>query len=164
MAPLGTPTLPNWDNVITVQSETVKDIPIAAYVLIAVGAYAVVIATILMIRQCVLAKGLCGECRFNCCQGSCGQWCVEACHASCDCKSPTVTGCLDAICPQRRHMNFADAIMCRCCVEECGCCEDGCQCGDCNCNMGNCDCESINCLCCECKLGGSNLPPPPPAQ
>jgi len=149
MAPITTPLIPDWDNVITVsptQSSIPIELPIAAWFAIAIGAYSLIIVLILVIRQCALAKGLCGECRFNCCQGSCGEWCLEACRASCDCRSPSMTGCLDALCPQRRNTNFADIAMCRCCPEQCDCCGgDACD--------GN--CETINCLCCECTLNAA---------
>jgi len=152
-----TAEIPDWDKILTPNTPPPISVPIAAWVCIGIGAYAFVIALILIIRQCVLSKGVCGECRFNCCEGSCNQWCIEACQASCDCKSPSVTGCLDAVCPQRRNVNVADIVTCRCCADQCACCDDGCSCGDCNCNF-NCDCENINCLCCECKLSGNDSP------
>ncbi|KAF6039289.1 ALDOA [Bugula neritina] len=164
MAPTVTPPLPDWESVITSAPKSPVTVPIAAWICIAIGAYALVIALILVIRQCVLAKGLCGECRFNCCEGSFSQWCFESCQASCDCKSPSVTGCLDAVCPQRQNVNFADAMMCRCCLDRC--CDsdqEGLECGDCKCDM-KCDCDNINCLCCELNLAGNNNRPPPPTN
>lgn len=49
-----TPPLPDWESVITSAPKSPVTVPIAAWICIAIGAYALVIALILVIRQCVL--------------------------------------------------------------------------------------------------------------
>ncbi|XP_013379640.1 keratin-associated protein 5-5 [Lingula anatina] len=108
-----------------------------------------------MVRQCLLSRGICGEC--NCCgkEGEpqcCECWIgfAECCNC---CRSPNIESCLDSVCPQRRSMDFADIVTCQCCGEG-GCCgenEQCCDCGNCGCNC-NCNCDELNCLCCQISL------------
>ena len=138
-----------------------QQFPVAAIVCISIGAYIVVVAVILLVRQILLGKGFCtGAC--SCCGEEGKLQCCECCIACSEamncCKAPSVESCLDSICPARRNYDCADIVMCQCCADPdnqcCSCCGGDtplCDCGNCNC-MCDCkppDCDTINCFCCE---------------
>ncbi|XP_064613171.1 uncharacterized protein LOC135476954 [Liolophura sinensis] len=79
-------------------------LPTAAIVCIAVGGYVVLVVIILVLRQCCLARGMCGQ--WELCGKEEQPQCCECCISlseSCDCcKSPSVTSCLDSVCPNRK--------------------------------------------------------------
>lgn len=143
-----------------------QTLPTAAIISIAIGCYIVVVGLLLILRQCLMDRGVfsetcclcCGEGEgLDCCK--CGECCMMYCNC---CGSPDMEACCDSICPTRRRMDCADIIMCQCCMDNecCQCCyseEPLCDCGACNCQMQSPDCSSINCCCFELKL---NTPPP----
>ncbi|XP_069508135.1 uncharacterized protein [Ambystoma mexicanum] len=117
-------------------------LPVPAIVLIAVGAYLLAMVLIILIRQCLLAQGLC----IDCCSwdktshlGLCD--CCFTCAEFCDCRIPSVASCLDTCCPR------SNGCDCESCAgyHFCPLC-------DCACAYQPPDCQSINCICFEIKL------------
>ncbi|XP_071111023.1 uncharacterized protein [Haliotis cracherodii] len=100
-------------------------LPVAAIVCLAVGGYVMLIIIIILVRYFLVSRGIC----------ECGSWCAKsdedaqscACCAElaecCNCcKSPTVTSCLDSICPNRKdaqaccqRMGCIELLLCQCC-------------------------------------------------
>ncbi|XP_048252449.1 uncharacterized protein LOC124151867 isoform X2 [Haliotis rufescens] len=93
-------------------------LPVAAIVCLAVGGYVMLIVIIILVRYFLVSRGIC----------ECGSWCAKsdedaqscACCAElaecCNCcKSPTVTSCLDSICPNRKRMGCIELLLCQCC-------------------------------------------------
>ncbi|XP_058868362.1 uncharacterized protein si:ch211-198p11.6 [Acipenser ruthenus] len=113
-------------------------LPLPAVVLIAVTAYLLLLMGALWLQQCIRSRGLC----LGCCQcekGSpCGgcEYCL-ACAESCDCRVPSLRGCLDRACPRSTD-----------CLQGAPCCP---LC-DCACTWQPPECESVNCLCFEIKM------------
>ncbi|KAI8504874.1 uncharacterized protein LOC144916794 [Branchiostoma floridae x Branchiostoma belcheri] len=136
-------------------------LPTGAIVVIAVGGYVTLIVIILIIRQCLLSRGVCGECcSGGCCSkdeeeaGCCECWMAFA--ECCNPNAPSMKTCLDSLCPrQKGRCSTAACVNCECC-QDCTCCgsEPMCECGDCDCACA-CqppECETINFLCFEVRL------------
>ncbi|XP_041094689.1 keratin-associated protein 5-4 [Polyodon spathula] len=92
----------------------------------------------LWLQQCIRSRGLCP----SCCQcekcAPCGgcEYCL-ACAESCDCRVPSLRGCLDSACPRS-----TDCLQVSTCCPLC----------DCACTWQPPECESVNCLCFEIKM------------
>ncbi|CAF0837949.1 unnamed protein product [Didymodactylos carnosus] len=82
----------------------------------------------------------------NCC--ACGECCL-ACAETCNCCNTTsVESCLDACCPKRGNVDFADIITCEACCSG-QCCEvSRLFCGGTACICAPTDVSNVNCLCC----------------
>ncbi|KAJ6653379.1 hypothetical protein lerEdw1_009280 [Lerista edwardsae] len=128
-------------------------LPLPAIVFLAVGSYLLLLALVLILRQCLLvietrfgdAKGARGICA-NCCTCEKGSWpslceCCLACAESCDCVLPSPTRCLDNCCSCAKGW-------------EPGTCSapHWCPLCDCACAYQPPDCQRINCICFEIKL------------
>ncbi|KAK7087362.1 uncharacterized protein [Littorina saxatilis] len=164
------------------------DLPIAAIVCIAVGCYVLVLVGIIVLCYVLKGRGSCGE--SHCCAKDEDAQSCECCLAMAEacncCKSPSITSCLDACCPNRKRITCVDIIMCQCCASEGGTMCDGC-CGSCCGSPGRlwakCTCQSrlgcckgsqddtvCNCLCLEIRMrsprdkdpGDLKLPAPTP--
>eukprot|EP00058_Branchiostoma_floridae_P020374 XP_002605864.1 hypothetical protein BRAFLDRAFT_90817 [Branchiostoma floridae] len=110
-------------------------LPTGAIVVIAVGGYVTLIVIALIIRQCLLSRGFCGECcSGGCCSkdeeeaGCCECWMAFA--ECCNPNAPSMKTCLDSMCPRQKG---------------CGDC-------DCACACQPPECETINFLCFEVRL------------
>jgi len=130
-------------------------IPVPAIICIAIGAYLVLIIILLIIRSILISQGVCVKtCR---CFGKEGEPCCDTCCAElgdcCNCcASPSLTACLDSICPARQQMDCADIVTCQCCADNqcCPCCDASqCDCGQCQCQCGSPDCNDVGCCCCK---------------
>ncbi|XP_001197283.1 uncharacterized protein LOC757040 isoform X4 [Strongylocentrotus purpuratus] len=106
-------------------------LPIPIIVVIAVGSYILVIVLILVIRQFLVARGICVECApcgqedgsLQCCD------CWIALAESCNCCAyPNIKTCLDAVCGPAT----------KCAGMDCACQAP--------------ECESIDCLCFKIQL------------
>jgi len=139
---------------------------VAGIVAIAVGGYLFLFAVVLIIRQCLLAKGkdlfppwLSEWCTCGCCCGTQATGCLQGCAESLNCQYPNRKVILDNICPSKQ---WCDQTFCCCMSSEPGgkCLED-CQGPECGCgDMCNCQCQcqtpnSINCICFEINLSNS---------
>ncbi|XP_028400401.1 uncharacterized protein LOC114523619 [Dendronephthya gigantea] len=137
-------------------------LPTAGIIFIAIGAYIVIFTLGILIRQCLLARGLsiCPEWVHEMCCTTCAcMSCVGIAHCAelCDFNVPTKRSCLDCCCPTKER---CDEMFC-CCMNQLpggtlcdDCAGPECQCGDCNCAC-NCqlpECNSINCICFEIQL------------
>ncbi|CAF0753134.1 unnamed protein product [Adineta steineri] len=109
-----------------------------------------IIIILILIRECLKNRGVlknCCEQRGNGIQCLGCQECCVACAETCDCCHTTsIESCLDACCPKRGSIEFADLITCEACCygEGCACCGTVCVCAPK-------DTETVNCLCCGCK-------------
>ncbi|XP_072106223.1 uncharacterized protein [Mobula birostris] len=76
-------------------------IPLPAIIILVVGVYLVLVVMAVIVRQWLLARGVCGE--SNCGglgeDSPCGQ-CLLTLAQSCDCRLPTLTKCMDHCCPR----------------------------------------------------------------
>jgi len=136
-------------------------LPVAAIVCIAIGAYVVLIVLILAIRSILLSRGVCKQ-SCGCC-GKEGEPCCECCSSfseCCACDSPSLTACLDSICPSRKQMDFGDFVTCQCCSDPnnqcCNSQQPFCDCGACQVSCAQPGCDDITC--CGCKLQSKPLP------
>lgn len=138
--------------------------PAAAIVAIAIGGYLFVFGIILLIRQCLLAKGvsLLPAWMTECCSCKCGRsdeegGCLQSCAQTCNFACPNKKSCMDSVCPSKE---WCDKTFCCCMSAQPGgkCCDD-CEGPECGCgDMCDCQCQctppnSINCICFEIKLG-----------
>ncbi|CAF1538381.1 unnamed protein product [Rotaria magnacalcarata] len=92
-----------------------------------------------MLRDCCNYKGSGVQC-LGC------QECCAACAETCDCcRTTSIESCLDACCPKRGSMDFADVITCEACCNGqcCTCCGTNCICAPTD--------NNVNCLCCACE-------------
>lgn len=155
-----------------INSSTNKDLPIAAIVMIGVGAYLGLVLLFLLVRQCLKSQGVsicpawvseffCGRCCGN--EDNTQRSCLCACFVPmaemCDCATPSKKSCLDAVCPTKQW--FDDTFCCCMNAEPGGAiCQDckgpECAFGDCNCacNCSAPECDSINCICFKIDLSG----------
>ncbi|KAG8176513.1 hypothetical protein JTE90_021806 [Oedothorax gibbosus] len=148
----------------SVQKEEKWPIPPAAILCLSIALYIVLIVIGLLIRKCLIARGICTDCfpkmksESECC-GSCG-----GCAQQCNWKVPTVDSCLDAICPAKQRVNCIEFLVCD--WENVQCCNDGgtytCGSGDYACTWETPKCDNINCLCCEISFRNGASPPPQP--
>ncbi|XP_074642397.1 uncharacterized protein LOC141899777 isoform X2 [Tubulanus polymorphus] len=132
-----------------------EQLPLPAIICIAIGCYIFIVAVALIIKQCLQSRGMCGE--VQCCgkEGDpCCACCLTIAQACNCCQSPSVKGCMDRCCPNRRHFDCVDIILCQCCTPPgpgkdplCGFNNMSCTCG---CSAP--ECENINCLCFEIKM------------
>ncbi|XP_071493461.1 uncharacterized protein [Diadema antillarum] len=129
-------------------SDPVLSVPVI--VVIAIGSYLVVIVILLVIRQFLVARGVCVECApcgredgsLQCCD--CWIALAEACNC---CAYPNVKTCLDSVCgPASQACSVEKCMTCQACK---ACCENsgGCECGGMDCACQAPECESIDCLC-----------------
>ncbi|XP_068099911.1 uncharacterized protein [Hyperolius riggenbachi] len=114
-------------------------IPIPGIIFLAVSIYIIVLIFILLVHQCLQARGCCPSCmgwqkvgEFGFCDA------CESCAQSCDCRVPSVTQCLDNCCPSKPACSGCRDVSC-------------CPCGF-ACIYQPPDCSIINCICCEIKL------------
>ncbi|XP_070571874.1 uncharacterized protein [Ptychodera flava] len=142
-----------------IETTSEQALPTSVIIVIAVGAYLVLVVLILMIRQCLLAQGFCGECapcgKEDGSQQCCDCWVATAEACNC-CAYPNMRSCLDSICgPPDQRCTLNKCMKCESCQNN-QCCgnEPICDCGacDCACNCQLPECENINCLCFELKM------------
>ncbi|XP_042327687.1 uncharaterized LOC112694756 homolog isoform X3 [Sceloporus undulatus] len=131
-------------------------LPLPAIVFLVVGSYLLLLALVLVLRQCLLvtrgldgdslkeqkARGLCA----NCCSCEKRTWpnmceCCMACAESCDCVLPSPARCLDRCCSCTNGWEPGTCSFPRLCP----------LC-DCACTYQPPDCQNINCICFEIKL------------
>ncbi|XP_062919498.1 uncharacterized protein si:ch211-198p11.6 [Mobula hypostoma] len=114
-------------------------IPLPAIIILVVGVYLVLVVMAVIVRQWLLAQGVCGE--SNCGglgeDSPCGQ-CLLTLAQSCDCRLPTLTKCMDHCCPRSLDCGRGNCPCCPLC--------------DCACAFQLPDCETTNCICFEIKL------------
>ncbi|OCT58857.1 keratin-associated protein 5-2 [Xenopus laevis] len=113
-------------------------IPLPAAVFLAVSLYLVVLLILLLMHQCLRARGCCPTCLGWQLVGAFGvcDMCVS-CAQSCDCRVPSITRCMDTCCPSKPN--------CDGCFSCCPLCDFACMCQPP-------DCSTINCMCCEIRL------------
>ncbi|XP_075037535.1 uncharacterized protein LOC142098601 [Mixophyes fleayi] len=114
-------------------------IPLPGVIFLSVSLYLIVLLFLLLIHQCLQARGCCATCMGWQKVGELGvcDLCMS-CAQSCDCRIPTTKQCMDSCCPSK---------------PTCPACRDvsGCPCGF-ACVYQPPDCSIINCICCEIKL------------
>ncbi|CAF0976639.1 unnamed protein product [Adineta ricciae] len=118
--------------------------------IIILGCVIIILIILIFIREILKSRGV----LQNCCnyKGSgiqclgCQECCL-ACAETCDCcRTTSIESCLDACCPKRGSIEFADIITCEaCCSGQC------CSCGDTVCVCAPPDVRTVNCLCCACE-------------
>ncbi|CAK8676834.1 unnamed protein product [Clavelina lepadiformis] len=146
----------------TTSSPDTTQVLVPIWILIAVGAYIVLIILILSIRQCLVARGICADC--NCFgksdeEDSCFD-CFLACAQFCNCDTPDLRSCCDSICGPRRRCDFGDCATCDCGDGSCElpCPEIACpdlSCPTCQCPEIHCEkptCDEIICCCININL------------
>ncbi|CAF2560537.1 unnamed protein product [Rotaria sp. Silwood2] len=117
---------------------------------IILGSIILIFIIIILIREILKSRGVLRDC-CNCnisdirCLGC--QECCAGCAEACDCCGTTsIESCLDACCPKRGSIEFADIITCEaCCSGQC------CSCGNITCVCAPTDVSHVNCLCCACE-------------
>ncbi|CAF1150752.1 unnamed protein product [Rotaria sordida] len=117
---------------------------------ITISGLILVLIIVIIIREILKSRGMLRDC-CNCnisgirCLGC--QECCIGCAQACDCCSTTsIESCLDACCPKRGSIEFADIITCEaCCSGQC------CSCGNTVCVCAPTDVSNVNCLCCACE-------------
>nr|XP_034990618.1 uncharaterized LOC112694756 homolog isoform X1 [Zootoca vivipara]XP_034990619.1 uncharaterized LOC112694756 homolog isoform X1 [Zootoca vivipara]XP_034990620.1 uncharaterized LOC112694756 homolog isoform X1 [Zootoca vivipara]XP_034990621.1 uncharaterized LOC112694756 homolog isoform X1 [Zootoca vivipara]XP_034990622.1 uncharaterized LOC112694756 homolog isoform X1 [Zootoca vivipara] len=118
-------------------------LPLPAIIFLVVGSYLLLLALVLVLRQCLMARGLCA----NCCSCEKRPWpnmceCCLTCAESCDCALPSPTRCMDRYCTCTNQGWEPGACsfprLCPLC--------------DCACTYQPPDCQNINCICFEIKL------------
>ncbi|XP_056390213.1 uncharacterized protein LOC130284161 isoform X2 [Hyla sarda] len=119
-------------------------IPLPGIIFLAVSLYLIVLLILILIHQCLQARGCCPSCMGWQKVGDFG-FCdmCASCAQSCDCKIPSLTRCMDSCCPSKPLF----------CPQSCAGCRDvsGCPCGF-ACVYQPPDCSTINCICCEIKM------------
>ncbi|XP_054850417.1 uncharacterized protein LOC129339871 [Eublepharis macularius] len=118
-------------------------LPLPAIIFLAVGSYLLLLVVVLVLRQCLLSRGICANC-CSCQKGSLPSVCecCLACAESCDCALPSPARYLDDCC---HCTNGWDMGTCSTLPSWCPLC-------DCACAYQPPDCQSINCICFEIKL------------
>ncbi|XP_033115321.1 keratin-associated protein 5-2-like isoform X2 [Anneissia japonica] len=109
-------------------SPTSTQLPVSIILVIAIGAYMLVIVALLLLRQFLVARGSCGECApcgkedgsFQCCD--CWVSLAEACNC---CAYPNRRSCLDSLCGPPSNCGGCDFA---CKAPECECAEIDCCC------------------------------------
>ncbi|XP_071945306.1 uncharacterized protein [Antedon mediterranea] len=106
-------------------------LPVSVILVIAIGAYMVVIAALLVLRQFIVARGSCTECSpcgkddgsFQCCD--CWVSLAESCNC---CAYPNRRSCLDSVCgPPSNRCTLTRCLSCdscqndECCGPDSGC-------------------------------------------
>ncbi|CAF4617256.1 unnamed protein product [Rotaria sp. Silwood1] len=117
---------------------------------IIIGSIILIFIILLFIREILKSRGIlkdCCNCNINCIQCLSCQECCVSCAEACDCcGTTTIESCLDACCPKRGSIEFADIITCEaCCSGQC------CSCGNTVCVCAPTDVSNVNCLCCACE-------------
>ncbi|CAF4413746.1 unnamed protein product, partial [Adineta steineri] len=79
---------------------------------------------IIIIREMLKSRGMFQDCcswKGSCCECITCQECCVSCAETCDCCNTTsIESCLDACCPKRGSIEFADIITCEaCCSGQC---------------------------------------------
>ncbi|XP_035229531.1 uncharacterized protein LOC118201524 isoform X1 [Stegodyphus dumicola] len=125
-------------------------IPTAAVLCLGLSFYIILIIVGLLVRKCLIARGMC----TNCCPKVTETNCCERCSTyaqQCNWKLPTVDNCLDIICPTKQRVNCIEFLVCD--WGNLQCCNGGgtytCGSGEYTCVCEAPRCENINCLCCE---------------
>ncbi|XP_063285142.1 uncharacterized protein LOC134571029 [Pelobates fuscus] len=115
-------------------------VPLPGVVFLAVSLYLIVLLFLLLLHQCLKARGCCPSCMGWQRVGELGvcDMCVS-CAQSCDCRVPSVTRCMDSCCPSKK------------CCGDCRC-PSSCPLCDFACTYQPPDCNLINCICFEIKL------------
>ncbi|XP_022093229.1 keratin-associated protein 17-1-like isoform X1 [Acanthaster planci] len=143
-------------------------LPVPVIVVLAVGGYLVLIVLLVVIRQFLVARGVCMACApcgkedgsLQCCD--CWISCAEGCNC---CAYPNVKSCLDSVCgPPDNRCSMTKCVSCQtcqnntCCGDEasgfescCGtgdsCSNQGCECAGCDCACQAPECDTIDCFC-----------------
>ncbi|XP_078479726.1 uncharacterized protein LOC144947533 isoform X2 [Lampetra fluviatilis] len=109
-------------------------LPLPALLVAIVGAYVLLLALALLLRCCWTERGGSPCDPDGCCSppssSSCTDCCLS-CARSCDCRVPTVTGCLDSCCPRPNRFRSTRAHLCDCSGIGCSfgsCCNSCCDC------------------------------------
>ncbi|XP_033115327.1 keratin-associated protein 5-2-like isoform X3 [Anneissia japonica] len=113
-------------------SPTSTQLPVSIILVIAIGAYMLVIVALLLLRQFLVARGSCGECApcgkedgsFQCCD--CWVSLAEACNC---CAYPNRRSCLDSLCgPPSNRCTLTRCFSCAACESD-ECCgpDSGCN-------------------------------------
>ncbi|XP_065054330.1 keratin-associated protein 5-9-like [Rhopilema esculentum] len=144
-----------------------ESFPVVAIVAICIGGYLLIFCIVILVRQCLLAKGVsifppwmteCCACSCSCGSNEGGilQSCAETCNFNC----PNRKVVLESVCPSKE---WCDQTFCCCMSAQPGgkCCED---CQGPECGFGQlCDCqcqcetpETINCICFKIDCAGSS--------
>ncbi|KAM4632623.1 uncharacterized protein O3C94_019154 [Discoglossus pictus] len=112
-------------------------IPLPAAIFLAVSLYIIVLLFLLLLHQCLQARGCCPSCLGFQKVGDLGlcDLCIR-CAQLCDCGFPSMTQCLDRCCPSKPSCN---------CLSCCPLCDFACT-------YQPPDCNTINCICFEIKL------------
>ncbi|XP_077868591.1 uncharacterized protein LOC144359223 [Saccoglossus kowalevskii] len=102
----------------TTESET---LPTAVIVVVAIGAYLVLMVLLLIIRSCLQANGFCNECapcgKEDGSQQCCDCWVATAEACNC-CAYPNMKACLDSICgPANNKCTLANCVSCQACQD-----------------------------------------------
>ncbi|XP_069136355.1 uncharacterized protein [Argopecten irradians] len=97
-------------------SELALDLPII--IIIAIVCWAALVLIILGIRQLLLSRGVCeAGCGCAICGSEESPPCCDCCIAmseSCNCCNPSVGGCLDKCCPNRKSLSCVEILLCQC--------------------------------------------------
>ncbi|XP_021374323.1 keratin-associated protein 5-8-like isoform X2 [Mizuhopecten yessoensis] len=100
----------------TSSSDLALDLPVI--IIISVICWVAVILIILGIRQMLLSRGVCeAGCGCSLCGSEDSPPCCDCCIAmseSCNCCNPSVGGCLDKCCPNRRSLSCVEILLCQC--------------------------------------------------
>ncbi|XP_075919703.1 uncharacterized protein LOC116937036 isoform X1 [Petromyzon marinus] len=116
-------------------------LPLPALLAAIVGAYVLLLVLALLLRYCWTERGGSPCDPDGCCSPSSSSSCTDCCLScaqSCDCRVPTVAGCLDSCCPRP---NLCESRLYRCC-----------PCSQCVCGWHEPDCNNFSCLCCSLRL------------
>ncbi|XP_033747821.1 keratin-associated protein 5-5-like isoform X1 [Pecten maximus] len=107
----------------TASSELALDLPVI--IIIAVLCWVALVLIILGIRQLLLSRGVCeAGCGCAICGSEDSPPCCDCCIAmseSCNCCNPSVGGCLDKCCPNRKDvksicesLSCVEILLCQC--------------------------------------------------
>ncbi|XP_053326587.1 uncharacterized protein LOC128501210 [Spea bombifrons] len=115
-------------------------IPLPGVIFLAVSLYLIVLLFLVLLHQCLQARGCCPSCLGWQKVGELGvcDTCVS-CAQSCDCRVPSATQCMDSCCPTKPGCGDCRGL------SRCPLCDVACTCQPPDCNL-------INCFCCEIKL------------
>ncbi|XP_014677758.1 PREDICTED: keratin-associated protein 5-9-like [Priapulus caudatus] len=140
----------------TTEPEDALLLPTAAICVIAIGGYVFLIVIFLLIRQVLMDRGMCGECKHVCGkegeQCACCQCCITT-LSQCDCKSPNCDICVDSVCPKPQKCDCGKLVTCAWCAQK-DCCagEPLCNSGSCECACSLPECDTVECLCFRIQL------------
>ncbi|KAM9305376.1 uncharacterized protein PAF06_013923 [Gastrophryne carolinensis] len=142
----------------TTTSASVLSIPLPGIILLAISAYIIVLLFLLLIHQCLRARGCCPSCMGWQKVGGLGLCdACESCAQSCDCRVPTVARCMDSCCPSKPTCSCCHDVSCcpceaSCCPSDVSCCSCGFPSCPCDFSFKRPDCTTVNCIFCEMNL------------